>query len=281
MDDVLRVAAEIARLLERSGISVRGAMHALARAADEGEGSAVTAVLVRDGNSFAFSTAMAGAKASWPSRRRELHSRQPRPCFTDTPTTGGRKDERDHQVHLGVCPPEAARQKRDLRRRPAPKTRRRLGIGCSVPCHGEEHCHSSSNRRPQLPPLAPTVRPAGVTAKDLLVGNVPESAAVERVWSRPDLRRQKIDCFSVYRHKQSATAHFDHDSDAMALGPDLLHVYDLVAVFKVSWRPHEDVYRRQAVVEVGDCAWTAQQLLDGEAEDSESVKVVWRRPETE
>ena len=52
MKDVRLVADELARVLEESGISARGAMHALARAADEGEGSAVTAVLVRDGNSF-------------------------------------------------------------------------------------------------------------------------------------------------------------------------------------------------------------------------------------
>ena len=136
----------------------------------------------------------------------------------------------------------------------------------------------------RLPTADPDYRPSHLifdrqrlTAKALLGGNLPESGAVTRVWSRPDTRRQKIDCFAVYRHRRSATALFDHgDSDVIACGPDLLLEYDLVAVFKVVWE--RDVMFRKSVVEVDDREWTAEELLNGEAEISGRVTLAWKRP---
>ena len=143
---------------------------------------------------------------------------------------------------------------------------------------------SGKNIAIRLPSAAPDCRPSHLlfdrqrlTAKELLAGKVPESGAVTRVWSRPDTRRQSIDCFAVYRHKQSATAHFDHaDSDVIACGPDFLRAYDLVAVFKVVWQ--RDVMLRKSAVEVDDREWTAEQLLNGEAEASGLVTLAWKRP---
>ncbi len=136
----------------------------------------------------------------------------------------------------------------------------------------------------RLPTADPDYRPSHLifdreilTAKALLAGNVSGSGAVTRVWSRPETRRQRIDCFAAYRHKRSATAFFDHgDGDVMGCGPDLLVDYDLVAVFKVVWK--RDVMLRESVIEVDDREWTAEQLLNGEAEISGRVTLEWKRP---
>lgn len=130
------------------------------------------------------------------------------------------------------------------------------------------------------------VRVDGVqrTARQLLDSETATSGPFTRVWTRPpNLRttRPYIDTgyCTVYENRRSGTLAFDRD----AFGRHLLRDHDLLAVVKA--RGRRDLWFRftrpnheLSVLEADDHAWTAEQLLNGEAEDSGLAKLVWERP---